>query len=280
MTKDDQNQLADAFRRAHRGPLLLLPNAWDAMSARQFEAAGFGAIATTSGGLAWALGFADGEKAPWREVVAAHERIVRAVRVPVTADIEAGYGETPEQVGKSIAEIIATGVAGFNLEDGTPRADMPVRPIEDAVARIRAAREAADAAGVPAVINARVDLYIKNVGDPASRFDETVRRGKAYLAAGADCIYPFGLADMDIIARLVKALDHAPINIVARAGTPPVAELERIGVARVSIAASATLAVMSLIKQIGEGLRAGGRFDGLEHSMNRPEAQKLFEPRE
>jgi 2-methylisocitrate lyase-like PEP mutase family enzyme len=280
MTPDRQKQMADAFRRAHRGPLLLLPNAWDAMSARQFEAAGFGAIATTSGGLAWDLGYADGEKAPWREVVAAHERIVRSVRVPVTADIEAGYGETPAQVGQSIGEILRTGVVGFNLEDGTSRPDMPVRPIEDAIARIRAARAAADAAGVPAVINARVDLYIKNVGDPASRFAETVRRGKAYLVAGADCIYPFGLADMDTIGRLVNALGGAPINIVARAGTPPVAELERIGVARVSIAASATLAVMSLIKRIGEELRANGRFDGLEHSMNRPEAQKLFESRD
>ena len=280
MTPDRQKQLADAFRRAHRGPLLLLPNAWDAMSARQFEAAGFGAVATTSGGLAWALGYADGEKAPWREVVAAHERIVRAVRVPVTADIEAGYGDTPDQVGASIGEILRTGVVGFNLEDGTSRPDVPVRPIEDAVARIRAAREAANAASVPAVINARVDLYIKNVGDPASRFDETVLRGKAYLAAGADCIYPFGLADLGAIARLVKALDNAPINIVARAGTPPAAELERIGVSRISIASSATLAVMSLIKRIGEGLRATGTFDVLEHSMNRPEAQKLFDPRD
>ena len=280
MTPDRQKQLADAFRRAHRGPLLLLPNAWDAMSARQFEAAGFGAVATTSGGLAWDLGHADGEKAPWREVVAAHERIVRAVRVPVTADIEAGYGDTPAQIAKSITEILDTGVVGFNLEDGTSRPDMPVRPIEDAVARIRAAREAANAAGVPAVINARVDLYIKNFGEPASRFDETVRRGKAYLAAGADCIYPFGLADLGIIARLVKALDNAPVNIVARAGAPPVADFEKIGVARISIASGATLAVMSLIKRIGEELHASGKFDGLEHSMNRPEAQKLFEPRD
>ncbi len=279
MTKDDQKRLVEAFRRAHRGPpLLLLPNAWDAMSARQFEAAGFGAIATTSGGVAWALGFADGEHAPWSEIVAATERIVRATRVPVTADIEAGYGDTPDQVAKSIAEIVRTGVVGFNLEDGTSRAGMPVRPIEDAVARIRAARDACEAAGVPAVINARIDLYIKNVGEPAARFDETVRRSKAYLAAGADCIYPFGLADMDTIARLAKAVD-APINIVARAGTPPAADLERIGVRRVSIAAGATLAVMSLIKRIGTELRAAGTFDGLEHSMNRPEAQKLFEPR-
>jgi 2-methylisocitrate lyase-like PEP mutase family enzyme len=279
MTRDKQKQLADAFRGMHRGPLLLLPNAWDAMSARQFEAAGFSAIATTSGGVAWALGYADGEKSPWPEIVSAHERITRVVRVPVTADIEAGFGETPADVGKSIAAIVRTGVVGFNLEDGTPRPDMPVRPIEDAVARIRAARQAAEAAGVPAVINARTDIYLKNVGDPAGRFDEVVKRAKAYLAAGADCIYPFGFIDMETVGRLAKAIP-APINIVARAGAPPVAELQKLGVARVTIASGATLAVMSLIKTIGDDLRATGTFDGIGHSMNRPEAQKLFEPRE
>ncbi len=280
MTRDRQTQLAEAFRQAHRSPpLLLLPNAWDAMSARQFEAAGFGAVATTSGGLAWDLGFPDGERAPWQEVMAATARVVRAVRVPVTADIEAGYGETPDQVGLRITEILHTGVAGFNLEDGTASAGQPVRTIGDASARIRAARAAATAAGVPAVINARVDLYIKNVGDPASRFEDTVRRGKAYLAAGADCIYPFGLADVDTIARLIKALDGAPVNIVARPDTP-MAELERVGVARISIASGATLAVMSLIKHIAEELYASRRFDVLKHSMGRPEAQKLFEPRD
>jgi 2-methylisocitrate lyase-like PEP mutase family enzyme len=280
MTRDRQRQLAEMFGQAHRQPpLLLLPNAWDPMSARQFEAAGFGAIATTSGGVAWALGFADGENAPWEEVLAATRRIVQTVRVPVTADIEAGYGETPDQVGQRVTEILEIGVAGFNIEDGTPHPDRPVRSIKDASARIRAAREAAIAVGVPAVINARVDLYVKDIGDPASRFEETVQRGEAYFAAGADCIYPFGLADMDTIARLVKALGGAPINIVARANTAPVSELERIGVARVSIASGATLAIMSLIKQIGEDLFANRCFGALKHSMNRAEAQKLFEPR-
>jgi 2-methylisocitrate lyase-like PEP mutase family enzyme len=279
MTRNDQKRLAEAFRAAHRGPLLLLPNAWDAMSARLFEAAGFGAIATTSGGVAWALGFADGEHAPWSEVVEATARIVRTVRVPVTADIEAGYGETPDQVAKSVADIIRTGAVGINLEDGTPRPGQPVRPVADAVARIRAAREAAQAAGVPLVINARVDLYLKNVGDKDTRFAETVQRGKAYLAAGADCIFPFGLADMDTIADLVKAIG-GPINIVARAGTPPAADFERIGVARISTAAGPSLAVMSLIQRIGEELRATGRFDALEHSINRANVQKLFAPRD
>jgi 2-methylisocitrate lyase-like PEP mutase family enzyme len=248
------------------------------MSARQFEAAGFGAVATTSGGIAWDLGFPDGEGAPWQEVVAATRRIVRAVRVPVTADIETGYGDTPDQVGKHVTEILQTGVVGFNIEDGTPSPDKPVRTIEDASARIRAARRAAATMEIPAIINARVDLYIKNVGDPASRFEETVRRGKAYLAAGADCIYPFGLADVEIIARLTKALEGAPINIVARPDTP-MAELEQMGVARVSIASGATLAVMSLVKQIAEELHVG-RLDVLKHSMTRPEAQALFKPRD
>ena len=249
------------------------------MSARQFEAAGFGAIATTSGGLAWALGFPDGERAPWPEVVAATARIVRVVRVPVTADIEAGYGETPEQVGARVAEILQAGVVGFNLEDGAPSPDRPVRAIEDASSRIRAARAAANAAGVPAVINARTDLYLKNIGDPESRLAETVRRAKAYLAAGADCIYPFGLTDVGTIARLTQALEGVPVNIVARPDTS-LPELERVGVARVSIASGATLTVMSLIKQIGEELYVSRRFDVLKHSISRPEVQKLFEPRD
>jgi 2-methylisocitrate lyase-like PEP mutase family enzyme len=117
---------------------------------------------------------------------------------------------------------------------------------------------------------------LKNVGDAATRFTETVRRAKAYLAAGANCIYPFALGDMDTIARLVTAIE-APINIVARDTSPPVADFERIGVARITIAAGASLAVMSLIKTIGTTLRASGRFEVVAHAMNRPEAQGLFD---
>src|SRR4051812_17860688 len=161
-----------------KGINLLLANAWDAMSARVFEVAGFDAIATTSGGMAWALGFADGEQAPWNEVVAATARIARCVRVPVTADIEGGYGPSPGDVARNVTDIIGAGAVGINLEDSTHHADMPVRSSEDAVARIAAAREAGRAEGVPLVINARIDLYHKKVGDDATRFAETVRRGK------------------------------------------------------------------------------------------------------
>lgn len=276
MTAVEQARKAELFRNKHRGPpLLLLPNAWDAMSARIFVAAGFEAIATTSGGVAWALGYADGEQTPWDDVVAATARIVRAAQVPVTADIEAGYGDTPDAVMKSVAEIIQAGAVGVNLEDGTPRGAAPIRNITEAADRIRAAREAARAAAIPIVINARTDLYLRNIGDEAARFDETVERGRAYLAAGADCFYPITLRDPPTIARLVKAL-AAPININVRAGLPDVAELEALGVARASTASAVSLMAMATTRQIAEELRRTGSFDILAPAMTQAEAQRLF----
>jgi len=280
VNKSEQQRLADDFRKLHRvPPILLLPNCWDPMSARIFEAAGFPAAATTSGGLAWALGYQDGEKAPWPEVVAATRRIVEAVRVPVSADIEEGFGDTPDAVGRNVAEIIRAGAVGINLEDGTPRPDQPVRPIEEAAARIRAARAAAETESVPIVINARVDLYLKQVGDEASRFADTVRRAEAYLAAGADCIFPFALADLEVIRKLTTAV-KAPINIVARAGTPPLRQLEAAGVARVSVASGPALSVISLIKRIATELRGKGEFDILHTDLKRIDAQQLFAKKE
>ena len=176
MNQAEQASKAEAFRALHRGPrLLLMANAWDAITARLFEAEGFAAVATTSGGVSWALGYPDGEAAPWDEVVGQTARIARAVAVPVTADIEAGFGDTPEAVGRSIGDIIRSGAVGVNLEDGLRSGTPPIRSVEDATARIRAAREAARAAGVPIVINARTDVYIKNLGDEQSRFDEVYR---------------------------------------------------------------------------------------------------------
>jgi len=276
MKPAEQAKQAELFRSKHRGPrLLLLPNAWDAMSARVFVAAGFDAVATTSGGVAWSLGYADGEHAPWPEVVAATARIVRAAGVPVTADIEAGYGETPDALMRSVAEIIEAGAVGVNLEDGVLRGPAPIRSLSDAADRIRAAREAAKAAAVPIVINARTDLYLRNIGDEASRFAETVERGRAYLAAGADCVYPITLRDPATMGRLVKAL-VAPININVRAGSPSVAELEALGVARASTASQVALMAMSLTRQIADELRETGRFDKLAPGMTQVDAQRLF----
>jgi 2-methylisocitrate lyase-like PEP mutase family enzyme len=279
MKKTTQARRAEDFRRRHhRKPLLLLANAWDPISAAIVEAAGYEAVATTSGGVAWALGYRDGEETPWREVVAATARIARAVRLPVTADIEAGYGTTPDQVAQSVRDIIAAGAVGVNLEDGTHDPANPMRGIDESAARIRAAREAAQAEGVPIVINARIDLYLKRVGTEETRLAETVKRGKAYLAAGADCLYPFALTDIGVAAELVRAL-AAPINLVGRPGAAPVADFEAAGVARISIAAGLTLAAMGATQRMVEELRASGRFDVLASGMKRDDAQRLFAPR-
>jgi 2-methylisocitrate lyase-like PEP mutase family enzyme len=273
MNHAEQAQKADAFRALHRGPLLLLPNAWDALSARIFVEAGFAAIATTSGGVAWALGYRDGEAAPWEEVVAQTRRIARVVPGPVTADIEAGFGDSPEAVMRSVGDIIAAGAVGINLEDGTGKG---IRPLEEAAARLSAAREAARQAGVPIVINARSDLYLRNIGGDEERFAEAVRRGKAYFAAGADCFYPIGLRDRAIMGRLVEALGRAPININVRAGSPSVAELEALGVARASTATAVTLMTMDAVRQLAVDMRESGRFDALAPSITHAAAQQMF----
>jgi 2-methylisocitrate lyase-like PEP mutase family enzyme len=251
----------------------LLPNAWDALSARLFVAAGFDALATTSGGVAWALGYPDGEHAPWSEVVAATARIVRAAQVPVTADIEAGYAETPAELGAHVAEIIGAGVVGINLEDGLHG---PMRSISDAVARLCAAREAAAKEGVPIVLNARCDVFHLQHGAEETRFAATVERCKAYLGAGADCVYPFGLRDPETIASFVKAVG-APVNMTGRPGMPDVAALQRMGVARVTIASAPTLVAMSCIQNLAAELRKTGGFEMLATSLRHPDAQKLFQ---
>jgi len=278
MSAMEQSAKAEAFRALHHAsPLLLMANAWDAITARQFEAEGFAAVATTSGGVSWAVGYADGEAAPWDEVVGQTARIARAVKVPVTADIEGGFGATPEAVARSIQDIIGAGAVGVNLEDGLP-GPASIRPIDDAVARIRAAHEAANAAGVPIVINARTDLYLKQIGDEASRFDEAVARGKAYLAAGADCFYPITLRDAATIGRMVAAL-KAPININVRAGWSSVAELEALGVARVTTATQLTLVALAATRQVAREIKASGRFDTINPAIGHPEMQQLMTKR-
>ena len=273
MDRAQQIEMANSFLARHRRPpVLLLPNVWDASSARLFVSAGFDALATTSGGVAWALGYPDGELAPWADVVAATARIVRSAQVPVTADIEAGYGTTPTEVAAHVAEIIQAGVVGINLEDGLHG---PIRSIEDAAARLRAAREAARKEGVPIVLNARCDIFQLQYGEENTRFASTVERCKAYLAAGADCVYPFGLRDPATIAAFVKAVAE-PVNITGRPGMPNAAVLASMGVARITIASAPALVTMSNIQRLATELRATGGFEMLVTNLRHPDAQKLF----
>jgi 2-methylisocitrate lyase-like PEP mutase family enzyme len=216
-----QRDKAELLRALHSGPhVLVLPNAWDVASARAFaRMPGCRAIATTSGGIAAALGYPDGERIPAREMLAAVERIADAVDLPVTADLEAGYGDAAA----TALAAIEVGAAGINLEDGAG-------PVSQHVARIRAARAAADEAAVPLVLNARVDVYLRGTHD----VDDAIERSNAYLETGADCAFVIGVTDAATIARLVEGID-GPLNVLATDETPPIDELARLGVRRVSV---------------------------------------------
>ena len=232
---------ATALARLHHGeePLIVL-NAWDPGSAAVAERVGARCVGTTSGGVAAAHGYQDGESIPRTLMLAAVERIAASTTLPVTADLAGGYGETTEQVAETIRLALEIGVAGFNLEDSFPAVrraagGTPLRTTAEQVERLRAAREACESLGVrDAVINARVDVFLREIGEPEQRLELALERAEAYVAAGASCLFPIGLKDRDTIAAFT-ARAGAPVNILYLPGVPSLAELAAAGVRRVSL---------------------------------------------
>ena len=223
-------ELAGRLRDLHvPGRPLVLPNAWDAASARAVEKAGFPAVATASSSVSASLGYRDEEGMPAAEAFAAIGRIARAVAVPVTADMEAGYGLAPDEL---VERLLDAGAVGCNLED-TDHARGGLVDSDEQSRRIAAVREAAGSAGVPIVINARIDVYLHEPGDPEERIMETLRRGGSYLEAGADCVYPIMVSDETAIAAFVQGL-RGMVNVYARPEAPPLPTLAALGVARIS----------------------------------------------
>ncbi len=267
---------ADELRRLHYGPpILVLPNAWDAVSARVFEAEGFPAVATTSAGVAASLGYPDGAVVPAREMIEAVARIARAVRVPVTADIEHAYATTPSDAAEVALRTIAAGAVGINIEDHLPGADALI-PLSVQADKIAAIVKAAATAGVPAVVNARTDGFLRAIGTPESRLAEAVARGRAYLAAGADCVFVPGVRDRDTIARLVQGIG-GPLNVLAVAGTPSIPELESLGVARVSLGSGPMRAALAVVRDIARELKASGTYQAFTgHAMTYDEVNELM----
>ena len=260
----------------HRGtqPLLLL-NAWDAGSARLFEQRGAPAVGTTSAGLAFALGKPDGAVSR-DEMLEATARIAGAVDVPVTADIEAGFGLTPDDVGETIRLVLGAGAVGVNLEDAAPGADGQLIAVPEQVERIRAARAAADDEGVTLFINARSDVYWLKLGAPEQRFDLAAERLRAYVAAGADGVFAPGLTDREEIARLVQAVP-APLNLLAAAALPPVAELANLGVARVSSGSGPSRAALGLAGRIADEFLGGSGYAAMvDGALPYDDAQAAF----
>jgi 2-methylisocitrate lyase-like PEP mutase family enzyme len=261
MDVQQQREWAEHLRTMHHAAQpLVLPNVWDAASARVVEGAGFGAIATTSSGVAAALGYPDGQRIGRELLIETIARITRVVACPVSVDIEAGYAESLEGVLATVRAVIEAGAVGFNIEDSLPGQEGDLVEINQQVALIRALRQLADDLGVPFVINARVDVFLRASGDLAARIAEATERGNAYLEAGADCVYPIGTLEHATIGALVSGI-NGPVNVLGGPGSPTIAELARLGVARVSLGGRVMSAVLGQLRGIVHEIREQGTYD-------------------
>lgn len=258
-----QIERAQAFRAMHAGPeILILPNAWDAASAALMEMAGASAVATSSAAVAWSLGYPDGNALPVDRLLSTLEAISRSISVPLTADIEAGYADDPGQVRETISRVIGAGAVGINIEDGKGDPDLLVRKVE-------AARAAAEAAGVPLFVNARIDVYLYRLAEGDAALAETLSRARRYQAAGADGVFVPGPVAPDLIGRLAQEID-LPLNVMGRSGAPSARALQDLGVARLSSAtgpfraAYATLAkAMEAFMRDGDAATLASSGEGL-----------------
>ena len=257
--------LAERFQHQNRARRLLLPNAWDAASARIFEKAGFEAIGSTSAGIAYAHGLRDGERIGRGAMISAVATIVRAVSCPVSADIEAGYGSGVDDVAATVAALVDAGAAGMNLEDNAQgRTSSALFDADAQCERIAAAREVGDRRGVPLVINARTDTFLVSLGsDIDERIALTIDRGRRYLQAGADLVFVPGLVDTAIVKRISEEV-QGRISLMAVPGAPPARDLFAAGAARVSIGPMAMLATLGWLEHIAQQLREHGAWRAME----------------
>lgn len=277
MISSTQIDRARTLRALHTsGALLVLPNVWNPIGARVLETCGYPAIATASAAIAESLGYADGENLKLDTMLDLLSRIARSVSAPVTADIEAGYAPTTAALQETIARVIETGVVGINIEDSFVEGRL-LRTPADQCERIAAIRGVAATCGVPLVINARVDSFIRDgFGSTEERIDEAVERARLYVTAGADCIYPIGPGDLATLTALRERIS-APLNILASPNAISLAEMQRLGINRVSFGAYVFRACLAKFAGIAETLKGHGPYDGLaEHTLTGAEVRKFL----
>ncbi|MFG3295459.1 isocitrate lyase/phosphoenolpyruvate mutase family protein [Streptomyces sp. NPDC048179] len=272
----ERRELAARFVELHREGCFLLPNAWDAGSARILESAGFPAVATTSAGVAFSLGRPDhdygGDRVDRDTMVGRVGEIVAGVRIPVSADLEDGFGEAPVTVAETLALTLGAGAAGGNIEDFTGERSRPLYDPELSADRIRAARQVVDAAGEPFVLVGRTDVLL--TGGPLT---EAVRRANAYLAAGADCAFVPGAADAETIGTLVKEID-GPLNVVMglTGAALSLADLRELGVRRVTVGGSIARAMYAQLLGAARELADRGTFSYAENQISQTDLNELF----
>jgi 2-methylisocitrate lyase-like PEP mutase family enzyme len=264
---------AAIFHRLHQGPdILRLPNAWDGGSARLMESLGAKAVATTSAGVAWSHGYPDGDALPLRLLLSTVANITRVIRVPLTVDMEGGYGETPAAVGEAVGAVIDAGGVGINIEDGSNPPDL----LCDKIAQ---ARQAGTRRGVDLFINARIDVYLYELAPEPARVEETLARAKRYREAGASGIFVPGVVDPAEI-RTIAAAVGLPLNVLAWPGLPPAAELTRLGARRLSAGSGITEAVFGHAATLARAFLVEGRSDPLaEGAMSFGEINALVAER-
>ena len=275
MAGTTQQAAAERLRALHAAGVLVLPNAWDAGSAAVIALAGAQAIATTSGGIAWSLGRPDGQRLTRAAMIERVRQIVATVTLPVTADIEGGYGPGPDDVARTVEAVIAAGAVGVNIEDSRAPGGPMFDPFGQAE-RIQAARAASAAAGLPELfINARTDVFLYRIGAPQARLDDVLARSDAYAKAGADGLFVPGLTDLPAITELAGA-SPLPVNVMAGPGAPPVSELAAAGVRRVSIGTALTQAAYTLTNRAATELLATGSYAELEQALDFGTINSLF----
>lgn len=253
---------AEEFRQLHASGVLVLPNAWDVASARLVERAGARAVATTSGAVAWSLGVPDGDRLPLDLLAGAVGRIAAAVAVPVTADVESGAPD----VAATVRAVTAAGAVGINIEDGGG-------PAAAHADRIAAAREAG---GPELFVNARTDLFLLGIGDPADRLPETISRAAAYAEAGADGIFVPGVLDPAVLGTLVAEI-ALPVNVLAGPGGPAVAELAALGVRRVSVGTALAESAYGAAERAAVELLGAGTYGAMAGGLGYGDLQKLLD---
>jgi 2-methylisocitrate lyase-like PEP mutase family enzyme len=271
MVSSIQKEKAELFLKYHQDPeVLVLLNSWDVGSSKLIEACGYKAIATTSMGIAASLGYPDCEVIQLPEMIEAITGIVNAVQLPVTADIEAGYGNNLNEIIDSVKQIIATGIVGINIEDSINLNPTLIDEMEFCE-RISAIRALSESLGFHLVINARTDSFYTSSGSAQEKLSESIKRGNKYREAGADCIFVQPVWEKEIISTLVKEI-NAPINILSNpaigAGLPPsVHELQDLGVARLSLGSSLMKATLALIKKVADELSEKGTYNILLNTL-------------
>jgi 2-methylisocitrate lyase-like PEP mutase family enzyme len=254
MDRGAQSAKAEIFLALHHDPkLLILPNIWDPLGARILAAQGYPAVATASAAVAYSMAYDDGQQVSFSAMLHVVHAIATSVDVPLTADIERGYAEDVETLTDNLRRVIRAGAVGVNLEDSLHEGGA-LRAIDAQCERIRAARRAGELEGVPLVINARVDTFLRESTKPLrERVDETLLRATAYLEAGADCIYPIGPGDLETLTGLRERI-HAPINVYAHAGTASIGELEAAGISRLSLGPNLLRATYARVRDVGRAL--------------------------